>query len=274
VGRGRPLTDALPRFPVSGPRENMPAVGGPLPASARREARSCVWAVSATLASAAVTLLIVQALGTATRSFAPPRPGSRGPEVIVVRSGREALAAWHARGVRGRILVHAGRFLHFMPDEGEQLARELLIGPGTGRAFDERVVASAGPRDYLWVAASAGIIRRIIYLSPPAALDQRLADLHAARAELPLTLASEAFPRELRADLPASEEPLLLEVSASWFDDPRAPDLLSSLRAARLRADLVVVNLAEDADDVSGRARLAARRLAAGLASGDAGGGT
>jgi hypothetical protein len=240
-------------------------VDGILAESARREARRYAWATAATLASALAALAALHALGHATRSFASPRPGARAPEVIVARSGRDALAAWRARGMQGRILVHAGRFLHFVADEGTESMRE--TGPGSGRAHDERLLERAGPRNYLRVAASTGIARRILYLSPPTALDARLADLHLDRGELPAALPSQAFPRELWSELPALEEPVLVEVSASWFDDPRAANFLASLDAAHLRADLVVVNLAEDAEDVSERARAAARKLAAALAA-------
>jgi hypothetical protein len=228
----------------------------------RRDALAAAGLVGLAIAAA----LAMHAVGLATRS-APRGPGgaSSGPEVVLVRSGREALALWHGRGLQGRILVHAGRFFHFVSDGHEDAMRSTLLRPGMGADLDARLLATAGPRGYLFAAASTGIARRIEYVSPPATLEERLAAMDLAPAALPALLPSQAFPRRLRADLPGEGEPVLLELSASWFDDPRAPDLLALVRDARLPSDLVVVNLAEDAADVSEPARAAARDLAASL---------
>lgn len=238
----------------------MGAMSGP-GADASRPRRAGV-AAALTLAAACAVPLGLNALGRSTRAFV--RSPAAGPELVVVANGREALSAWRARGLRGRALVHAGRFLHFV-EETQGATRGAVLRPGAGDALTQRLVSGAGPTDYLWVAASAGVARRIAYVAPPTALAERLAALGQPAEALPIPLPSRDFPRELHGALPGFDEPVLVEVSASWFDDPRAPDLSAALRAGRPRCDLVVVNLATDAADVSDGARAAARELAAAI---------
>jgi hypothetical protein len=201
----------------------------------------------------------VEALGRTTRL-------SHGEtEILLVRSGRAALAAWRERHEQGRILVHAGRFLHFVDDDRDQAMRETLTAPGHGRELDDQLFRLAGPSKYLWVAASTGIARQIVYVSPPEALDERLASLGWSRSVLPASIPWEVFPRSLEASFPRIDEPVMLEICASWFDDARTRDPLAEILASGLHPDLIVVNLAEDAEDVSDHAREAARSLAAAL---------
>ncbi len=236
-------------------REIICTVTPRVPQAKAHEARRDLFAAGAILALSVGAAASLAALGRSTRTFAAA--GDAGtPEVVVVPTGRDALAEWHRRGLRGRILVHAGRFLHFVEVPAAQ--NESPAPPGVPAAPDPQV----GPRNYLRVAATSGVARRIVYVSPPGALDERLATLRRTRAELPVALPSEAFPRALLAGFPSTAEPVLLELSASWFDDPRAPDPIAALRGSDLRADLVVVNLAEDAEDVSEHARERARALA------------
>jgi len=206
-------------------------------------------------------------LGHLRRRIGPARPVAAGAKVVVAHTGREALSTWRAAEVRGRVLVHAGRFFHFVEDSAENGLASTPGAPGHPAEVDALLLRTAGPKDYLRAAASLGIARRIAYVSPPASLASRLANLGADRAQLPLPLPSEAFPRELLGQFPKTQEPVLLEIAASWFDDPEAPDPMDGLAASGLRADLVQVDLQEDADDVSdaarGRALAFARRLGA-----------
>jgi len=194
--------------------------------------------------AAAMAVTALHALGQARRVIGVARPASA-PRLdsVLVRRNAAVLDAWRERGVRGRIVVHVGRFLHFVQEEPRPDAR-----------------------NYLLVAAETGIARRILYLSPPGTLEARLRTLGVDRASLPLALPSQVFPRTLLAELPASDEPVLLDVNASWFDEGAPEALMQTLRASRLRIDLVTLSLAEDADDVSDRARAGLRQFAAALA--------
>lgn len=249
-----PLPDAT--APVSRCR----ALSATLADPARRGAAAYLRAAAGVVAFSVAAAAGLHAYGRTTRTFEPGPP-----EVLLVRDGRKALAAWRQRHEQGRILVHAGRFLHFVDDGREEAMQQTLTAPGRGAALDELLERTAGPGRYLWVAASAGIARQIIYVSPPDSLDTRLAALGWNRSALPASIPWEVFPRTLTGTFPNVDEQVIIEICASWFDDPRAPDPLGEVLASGLDPDLIVVNLAEDAEDVSESARSAARSLAAAL---------
>jgi len=177
------------------------------------------------------------------------------------------VATWRARSLRARTLVHVGRFLHFVSDDAE-IVVPTLSGAGRGAVLDEELARRAGPRNHLWIAASLGIARRILYVMPPGALARRLESLELDRRALPLALAgSEAIPRTLLAALPATDEPVVLDLHASWLDEGTPGELLAALDASGLRPELVTLSLAEDAGDVSDAARASLRDVARTLAS-------
>jgi hypothetical protein len=226
----------------------------------RRRAGATWRAAAGVLAFSVAVVAGLQAFGRLTRTHHGPPA-----QVLVVANGRAALRAWRERHERGRVLVHAGRFLHFIDDARAEDMKRALTAPGHGGDLDELLLRTAAPGRYLWIAASIGMVRQIVYVSPPAALDERLGQLGWSRDGLPADLTWEVFPRTLAAAFPKLDEPVILEICASWFDDPRAPDPLGQILASGLEPDLVVVNLAEDSPDVSDRAREEARSLGATL---------
>ncbi|HET9555421.1 MAG TPA: hypothetical protein VFP50_20830 [Anaeromyxobacteraceae bacterium] len=235
------------------------------PAGAATPPARTAW-LAAWLAACCVAVPVaLQAGGLSLRE--PAGVGRRAPTVVVARTDAEVVAAWRARGYVGWTVVHAGRFLHFVDDEGSRLTRRTLTEAGTGPALDRLLEAAATPADYLWTAASLRVARRLFYVSPPGALRGRLAALGRAAEVLPLRIDAAAIPRTLDALPPSLDEPVLLDVNASWFDDADAGALREALRRARLRCGLVIVSLAEDAADVSPAARSAARAFAASFAA-------
>jgi len=221
-------------------------------------------AAAAVLAFASASAGGLHVAGRAGRTFVTAgAPVGPGPEVVLVRTNADAARAWHARGLRGRVVLHAGRFLHFVEESGSLL--ELSRGPGSGRAWERVLLEAAGPRNHLWVAAAGGVARSVRYLSPPAALRVRLGAIGKAGSTLPLAIPDRAFPRWIDEEAPRLAEPVLVDVNASWFDESGGEELLALLRRAGTTTDLVTLSLAEGNDDVSEAARARLRAFAASL---------
>jgi len=244
----------------------------PPPPSRTRSPRGA--SAFAVLISACCALVPVamELRGRAARGSSSPAEGGI-PEVLLLRTDAEVVRAWRSRGLRGRTVVHAGRFLHFVGADGAGLLDRTLTAPGAGATLDPLLEAQATPASYLWVAFQLRVARRLFFVSPPKALADRLRSLDQDDSALPLQIDAEAAPRALDRSAPHLAEPVLLDVNASWFDEADGEALLAGVRAARLRVELVTVTLAEDADDVSPAARVAARAFAAALAGRRLGGG-
>jgi hypothetical protein len=237
-----------------------PAHVAPAPATTR----VALLAAAVAVCCAAVPISL-DAIGRASRG--PIRATAGGTtEVFLSQTDAGVLGAWRSRGLRGRTVVHAGRYLHFVGEEEAQLLSRTLTVPGTGRKLDQLLEARAAPPNYLRVAVALRVARRLFFVSPPKALADRLGSLGLTAAALPLHIDVEATPRTLDGTPPQLEEPVLLDVDASWFDEADGHTLLAALRGSRLKIELATVSLAEDAEDVTPAARDAARGFATELA--------
>ncbi len=224
------------------------------------------WSLAAAVTAATVSCAFgLEAAGRFARVVGRAAAPGAGAEVLVIRTNADVVRTWRTRGLRGRVVLHFGRFLHFVEDE--VIPVEGMAAPGHGRAVDAALLTEAGPRNYLRIAAELDIARRVEFVSPPAALGARLSSIGRAQADLPLDIDDGPQARELDAAPPAVSEPVLVDVNASWFDEGDPTRLVAELRTARISSDLVTVSLAEDSADVSDRARERARAFARAIAS-------
>ncbi len=233
----------------------------------RRQLPGKRWVLAAVAVASTVSCVFgLEAAGRFTRVFGRAAFVGSGAEVLVVPTNGDVVRAWRARRLRGRVVVHFGRFLHFVEDE--PIPVEAVAAPGRGGVEDTLLLAEAGPRNHLRIASELDIARRVEFVSPPAALGARLSSIGRARADLPLAIDAGPEARELRAAPPRLSEPVLVDVNASWFDEGEPAALESELRTAQISSDLITVSLAEDNPDVSDRARESARAFARAIASG------
>jgi hypothetical protein len=184
----------------------------------------------------------------------------RALQIAIVRDGKALLDLWAQRGERGREVVSASHYLHFVsPDPTGQILDRTLAGAGTGAALTARYLASASYRNYLAVADATGVARRVRHLVPPSVLATKLADTGVpARPDEERDVSQQVTSRRLSAVVPRLEELVLLNVDASLFEgDAEGLDrsLLDALQTGRLRADLVTLCLSADSPDVGGAAR-------------------
>ncbi len=228
-------------------------------------ARMPRWTLVASLALAlplAGTALGLDAMGRSARVVGRARRAGEGGGALEVRLVANAPAAyrqWRNAGVRGRTLVHLGRFLHFVPVQEDE--------PTTGACTDvpiARAEARLDNRNFLWVAGYSGIVRRIFYVVPP----ERFVGKPRGGWD---RIDASGFERRVSSRLPELREPVLLEIHASYFEATDGDALLEDLRSSGLETDLAILDLAQDGPDVSERARerlrafgrtLAARELA------------
>ncbi|HEX9243432.1 MAG TPA: hypothetical protein VF875_13400 [Anaeromyxobacter sp.] len=241
----------------------MPAPAQTLPSRTRNFCLAAGLVLS--LVAAAVGL---GAYGRHSRHGCAPADG--GGAVEVVRTGHDAVALWRARGCAGQPLVHAGRFLHFVPPEdADAVLRDLVGRRGAGaRYVCDRMAAEADWRGYLFAAVECDVARSIEYVLPQGELRARAEDVgEAVDGDGFLALPTESFPRRATEALRLGDEPALVAVHASWFERGNPAALLEPLAAARVRPTLVTVVLAEDSPDVAPAAREAAAAFATTLAS-------
>lgn len=216
--------------------------------------------------AALVTLLGLDHAGVAARhQETPHRAAGAGSAVHLVRTNAELYRLWDQKQLRGRTVVHLGRFLHYIP-----------VGTGSGSGYTvprsryplrvnpphHFVPAEVDYRNILWVALNSGIARRTFNVIPVADFRERF-ELPAS-AGIPADVAEHdcALPRTITARLPRLSEPVVLNIDASYFAHTDPVQLAAQLRESGLAADLVTLCLSEDSPDVSAGERAAALQAA------------
>jgi hypothetical protein len=204
------------------------------------------------VATSAVTLILLNHGGISARKGLRPftLARERFPAYVVKRTV-DTYSLWKEKQLRGRVVVHLGRFLHFMESEppGTTLIPELVNYHS--RFNDTRT----SYRDFLWAALQTDIAREIITVIPPEDFRKRFGLANSQSAPDDIVHHEYGSLRKFTTRLPATPEPVVLNIDASYFASIDAAQLLDSLLTSALQADMVTICLAEDNPDVTGRER-------------------
>jgi len=178
------------------------------------------------------------------RAFSLAR--ERFPAYVVKRTV-DTYALWKEKQVRGRIVVHLGKFLHFTESEppGTTLIPEVV---NYHSHFSD---AQTSYRDFLWVALQTNIAREIITVIPPEDFKERFGLDKSLSAPHDVVNHEYGSLRTFTTRLPSTPEPVLLNIDASYFASTDAAQLMDSLLKSALQADMVTICLAEDNPDVT-----------------------
>lgn len=204
-----------------------------------------MWRTVAGLALCALTIGVAGVLdrtGQEARTYAPERMESDRANLLVVHSAAEAIEAWRRSGYKGRVLVHAGRYLHFIQPEEPYPDRRLASFP---HPVESMILQHAGDPGMLWVLMRLNIARELVNLLPADVYDEKLGS-GGSRGRRSTTLAEYGMKRTLADHVGDYGEPVLLSLDASLFNTADGNRLASELLPRLRDADLVICNLAED----------------------------
>ena len=228
----------------------------------------------------AASLICLDRAGLADRrqgkSFLLAR--ERFPVYLVQKTG-DVCALWEEKRVHGRMVVHLGKFLHFLKPEvpglpgGARPPMQLLPGTSYADILADDPTHYNGERadykSYLWVAFQSNMVRGIYNVIPPADFIKRFELTDAKAAQIDIDKHEFGSPRLATTKLPALAEPVLLNIDASYFASTEPAQLLATLLKSGLRSDVVSLCLAEDNPDVGAAERQRLRDFI-GLLSGHA----
>ena len=171
-----------------------------------------------------------------------------------VKKTADVYSLWQGHQARGRIVVHLGRFLHFMDASHFSEGPPQIATVADDHAhFPMRQVSY---RDFLWAAFQTDIAREIYTVLPPADFKERFG---ATQKQNKMVIYEFCSPRIFTTSLPSVAEPVLLNIDASFFASTDAAQLVNDLMKSGLKADIVTICLAEDNPDVTGPDRRKAR---------------
>lgn len=200
------------------------------------------------LATSAASLIFLNHEGISARKGL--RPFSLARErfpAYLVKATVDTYALWKEKQAHGRIVVHLGKFLHFMESEppGTTLIPEIV------KYHSHFSDARMSYKDFLWVTLQTNIAREIITVIPPDDFKKRFGLKNALSAKSDVVDHEYGSLRIFTTRLPSIPEPVLLNIDASFFASTDPAKILDTLLNSALTADMVTVCLAEDNPDVT-----------------------
>ncbi|MFC1770185.1 hypothetical protein ACFLZI_03950 [Nitrospirota bacterium] len=180
-----------------------------------------------------------------TRSFLPVAP-------IIVRNTTDLYPLWKEQKIHGRLVVHFGRFIHFVAINDEELYEPSGHFPShvydPTPFYEERIERN----NILRVAMRAGLVRTIFYVMSDARFEyvqQLLRDdplvkvgdkeivMHEFGSMQKIVRSLESFP---------SGEPVVMNIDATFMADVSPEETLAILRSGNVQYDILTLCLAED----------------------------
>jgi len=203
----------------------------------------------------AVSALAVDRFGRSRR--APVRVDPPTARAVLVADSAAVARQWQAAGLRGRELVYASRFLHFVAPPESVETPGLEEFPYASRLDGGGAVDH---RNLLWVAVRRDVARRVEHLVPESVLREKAGE---GAPTGPLRTQEFGTPRSISDRVEGAPAGSTLGIDAALLTASDGPELAERLLAERNRFDVVVFNLAQDNPAVDDVAREALRGLAA-----------
>lgn len=197
--------------------------------------------------------ILLDVLGKSGRSgITPSFQDNR--TIYLARSTSDLYHFWRHKGIKGMVMVHAGRYLHYEapPNPSDYAVTDgypLVVTP-----LRHEHENNIGYRNFLWNALHVQVARKLYYLLPPEAFQERFAD-GAGEAEKTgdggMRTHDLGKQRIIGTSFPAVTEPVVLNMDASFLASLSGAAILGGLSDRAAPLGLVSVCLAEDNPDVT-----------------------
>lgn len=218
----------------------------------------------------AASLFILSHTGVSSRLYGSAKGFSDGDvPYYILRTSAEVYPFWKSAGVRGRAVIHFGRFLHYvgvdMPGVYEGRDRFPVKTADLLGEYEKKLEY----RNFLRVAVKGNVARELYNVLPPEAFREKFRSVGGGSRAEGVWVAGDTvvthdfgLRRTITGRIPLVEEPVLINIDASYFSGADAPALLSELKRSGVRTDLLTLTLSEDNPDVSEAERERLREFA------------
>lgn len=231
---------------------------------------SILWSI----VSCAAVVITVSLIGKQGRT--PPSEEnipSGVSHAVIVNKTSDLYYLWKKQGYSGNVLIHVGNYLHFIPQNSplvstrrlpsrEEIVRQIL-------AYESALTH----RNVLWVAMQENMLRYIHVVLPHVTYEKKRQEIsrgmkHAPSYERAILRSSEiddaemGLLRTLSDTMPKVNEPVLVNIDASYLATSDIQSFAMALKQSGLRIRLLTFCLSEDSPDVNDQDRERLRQLA------------
>jgi len=184
----------------------------------------------------------------------------------------DVFALWKQQGVRGTIIVHVGRELHFAPVEKDNESAAPSF-PIVVTAAALKYEPALDAKNFLWLAMRTNMARQVITVLPDDSFREKVSLVREAMQKGYLGIlamdnrtivAHELGSKRVIADgyLPAIDEPVVLNVDSSIFDSYEPAALHAMIGKSGLKIALMTCCLSESNAAVTDQARARLKEFA------------
>lgn len=164
--------------------------------------------------------------------------------MLAVPNTSELWQTYTGLQLRGRLLLHIGRHLHFVEVPANEIYRPDQ-GDLTKLDLDAAYLKSVNNRNYLWLAARAGMFRTIHYLLAAEAFQEKSAEAGVSGAE-EFSVSDNGFPRVLSLRPFAGTEPPVVTIDGSWLERHSPEETVALLKKLPVKPDVIILSASED----------------------------
>jgi hypothetical protein len=203
----------------------------------------------------AASLYLLGHAGVASREHGTAYGIDRGMPVQLLNTSREVYLLWKDQEVKGRVVVHMGRYLHFIAVDDMGVYKGRNGFPVQTVSLLEEYEKELGDKNFLWLAMQGGMAREIYNVLSPDVLREKLRMVAGQSgvkvSEHEIETHYWGSKRTITDGIPAVEEPVLLNIDASLFSNSEPTVLLKGLKESGIRTDMLTLCLAEDNPNVT-----------------------
>jgi len=222
-----------------------------------------IWTLLAVPLVFLAVLLLLHEAGARARKFIPVKDNSA-IEIAVLRSNVDLYHYWKRLELKGRIVVHAGRYLHYVAEKGDSMGYRatkeypVIIQPRKGE-----IEKSVNYANFLRVTVQANMARTLYMLMPVDEFNSRFSSDTDYPERGTGTIRTHDFgtPRMIVTTLPELKERVVLNIDATYLSGSQGKNVLDKLLGDAAKADVITFCLSEDNPDVQEHERIEAMQL-------------
>lgn len=213
-----------------------------------------------------VLILYLDYTGKSSRRYGKAFDVSEaGLPVHVLDRATDVYALWKKLGYRGRTVIHIGKYLHFVPTNTTSEKSMILNTPVEAFDIVQEYEKTLSYRNFLLVAVQANVARQINNVLPEDKFKQQFLSNKRNKS---IKLESDIVEinkfgskRVIASWIKTIDEPVLLNIDASFFESQDLKDFVKDLKKTGLKIDLLTICLALDNPEVSDASRNSAKEL-------------
>lgn len=203
------------------------------------------------------SLYLLDQLGKSSRIYGTSyQLFEKGVPVHIMNKAVDVYSLWKEKGYRGRVVIHLGKYLHFVSMSRKEIdalmQRRLTMDFDIVNEYEKEV----SYKNFLWLALEGNIARNVYNVLTPDVFAEKFRpggkeNVSGERGNKIILTNQFGSKRVISDHIPYIDEPVLLNIDASYFDSKEAEDIVGKLKKAGIKIDMITLCLSEENPEVS-----------------------